>query len=140
MEGFHCFNADVCTEEGLTVQRQKFPRANGRGVSEQFLRSLELSEHSAVGAAHFDGRDVRTVDHLEPEDYYQLLDAGFRIPLTNGSDHPARIVGCARAYVKVDNEFSYARWIEGIRKGRTFVTSGPLLFLDGIAALETMQK
>ncbi|MEZ6089287.1 MAG: CehA/McbA family metallohydrolase [Pirellulaceae bacterium] len=70
-----------------------------------------------------------SLDQMEPEMYYRLLDCGFRLPLTNGSDHPARTLGAARAYVKVDGEFTYAKWIHGIRKGRTFTTSGPLIFL-----------
>lgn len=71
-----------------------------------------------------------SLDQLEPEMYYRLLDCGFRLPLTNGSDFPARTLGIARAYVKVDAPFSYDRWIEGIRRGRTFTTSGPLIQLS----------
>ncbi|MSR27174.1 MAG: hypothetical protein EXS06_09195 [Planctomycetaceae bacterium] len=69
-------------------------------------------------------------DQLGPADFERFLDCGFRIPLTNGSDHPARVVGAARAYVRIDGDFSYEKWIDGIRRGRTFTTSGPLLFLD----------
>ena len=70
-----------------------------------------------------------SLDQINPEDYYRFLDCGFRLPLTNGSDHPARVAGCARAYVEIDGEFSYEKWIDGIRKRRTFTTSGPLIFL-----------
>ncbi len=69
-----------------------------------------------------------SVDQIDVEDYYRLLDCGFQLPLTNGSDHPARIAGCARAYVQIEGEFDYEKWIDGIRCGRTFTTSGPLLF------------
>jgi hypothetical protein len=69
-------------------------------------------------------------DQLAPADYERFLDCGFRVPLTNGSDHPARVAGAARAYVRIDGDFSYEKWIDGIRRGRTFTTSGPLLFLD----------
>jgi hypothetical protein len=31
--------------------------------------------------------------------------------------------------VKIDGEFAYEKWIDGIRRGRTFTTSGPLLSL-----------
>lgn len=70
-----------------------------------------------------------SLDQLDPEHYYRFLDVGARIPLSNGSDHPARVVGCARVYVRVEGDFTYDRWIEGIRRGRTFTTSGPLLLL-----------
>jgi hypothetical protein len=70
-----------------------------------------------------------SLDQIDPDDYYRLLDCGFQLPLTNGSDHPARIAGCARAYVKIDGEFAYEKWIDGIRRGRTLTTSGPLLSL-----------
>ena len=70
------------------------------------------------------------LEQLEPEHYYRFLNAGFSVPLGNGSDHPARVLGCARMYVKVDGPFTYAAWLDGIRSGRTFTTSGPLLFLE----------
>ncbi|MEZ6039969.1 MAG: CehA/McbA family metallohydrolase [Planctomycetaceae bacterium] len=70
-----------------------------------------------------------SLDQMEPEMYYRLLDCGFRLPLTNGSDHPARPLGAARCYAKVDGQFYYPKWIEAVRQGRTFTTSGPLIFL-----------
>lgn len=69
------------------------------------------------------------LDQMDPPYYYRFLDCGFRIPLGNGSDHPARVAGCARVYVKVDGPFSYEGWIDGLRQARSFTTSGPLLFL-----------
>ncbi|MGL4511802.1 MAG: CehA/McbA family metallohydrolase [Lacipirellulaceae bacterium] len=71
-----------------------------------------------------------SIDQIEPDEYYRFLDCGFHLSLTNGSDHPARVLGCARAYVKVDGPFTYEKWIEGIRQCRTFTTSGPLLWLS----------
>ena len=70
-----------------------------------------------------------SLDQIHPHEYYDFLDCGFHLPLTNGSDHPARVLGCARAYVHVDGDFTYDKWIDGIRQCRTFTTSGPLLFL-----------
>ncbi len=71
-----------------------------------------------------------TIDQLPPEDYYDFLNAGFKIGLSNGSDHPARLAGEARVYTKVDGPFTYEKWLDGMRNGRTFTTSGPLLFLN----------
>jgi hypothetical protein len=70
-----------------------------------------------------------SLDQLDAENYYRFLDCGFRIPLSNGSDHPARLIGSARVYVKCDDGFTYAKWIDGIRRRQTFTSSGPLLFL-----------
>ena len=71
-----------------------------------------------------------SIDQLEPEDYYRFLDCGFHLPISNGSDHPARVAGCCRVYVKTELPFSYQRWCDGLKAGRTFTTSGPLLFLS----------
>ncbi|MFI4912225.1 MAG: CehA/McbA family metallohydrolase [Sedimentisphaeraceae bacterium JB056] len=70
-----------------------------------------------------------SLDQLMPENYYRFLDCGIRMPLTNGSDHPARPAGECRAYVKIDGDFTYQKWIDGIKAKRTFTTSGPLIFL-----------
>lgn len=78
--------------------------------------------HVALGLAD-------SLDQIDPERYYRFLNCGFHIGLTNGSDHPARVLGIVRAYVRVDGPFTYERWLDGVRAGRTFTTSGPLVGL-----------
>jgi hypothetical protein len=64
--------------------------------------------------------------------WYRLLNCGFRLPASAGTDcflnriH-SRLPGSDRAYVKIDNSFSYGEWIRNLKAGRSFVTSGPLL-------------
>lgn len=71
-----------------------------------------------------------SVDQLMPEHYYRFLDSGVHVPISDGSDHPARIAGEVRVYVKVDPAKPlFDGWIDGIRERNTFTTSGPLLFL-----------
>jgi hypothetical protein len=85
--------------------------------------------HVALGLAD-------SLDQLDAEHYYRFLNCGFHIGLSNGSDHPARVVGCARVYARMPRRdgkplpFTYERWIEAVRRGRTFTTSGPLLLLN----------
>jgi hypothetical protein len=64
--------------------------------------------------------------------WYDLLNCGFRIPCCGGTDallnqldqYPA---GGFRTYVNIGTEeFDYLAWLEGIRRGRTFATNGPL--------------
>lgn len=73
------------------------------------------------------------LDQLEPQHYYRFLDCGFQIGLGNGSDHPARLVGCCRVYVQTGElpgePISHRKWIDGLKAGRSFTTSGPILLL-----------
>src|SRR6185503_3423123 len=67
--------------------------------------------------------------------WHRLLNCGFRIPASGGTDCflnrvQSGLPGASRAYVRVDGEFSYAGWIQGLKAGRTFVTNGPMLEFD----------
>lgn len=69
--------------------------------------------------------------HYGLESYYAFLNCGFRLAPSAGSAngvHPAPL-GTSRVYVKLDRAFDYGQWMEGFRKGRTFVTNGPMLLL-----------
>jgi hypothetical protein len=63
------------------------------------------------------------------EIYYHALNSGLRIAPSAGSASGvlANPVGYNRAYVHLDGEPSYEKWMEGLRAGRSFVTNGPLL-------------
>jgi hypothetical protein len=63
--------------------------------------------------------------------YYALLDSGFRLRPTAGTAsgvHPVPL-GFGRVYVELDGPFRYERWLEGLDAGRSFVTTGPMLFV-----------
>lgn len=63
------------------------------------------------------------------QNYYTLLNCGFRLAPTAGTAsgvHPVPL-GFGRVYVHVDGSFSYDKWFRGLREGRSFVTTGPLL-------------
>ena len=62
--------------------------------------------------------------------WYAILNTGFRITPTAGTDYPcvgATIPGRERFYTKVEGPLTYENWLEGVRRGRTFVTNGPIL-------------
>jgi hypothetical protein len=61
--------------------------------------------------------------------WYSILNTGFRISPFAGTDYPfgATLPGRERFYTKVEGPFSYDKWLEGLRSGRTFVTNGPIL-------------
>src|SRR6185436_9759343 len=65
------------------------------------------------------------------QNYYSLLNCGLRMRPTAGCAsgvHPVPL-GFGRVYVNLDGEFSYDKWMKGLNDGRSFVTTGPMLFV-----------
>jgi len=66
--------------------------------------------------------------------WYRLLNCGFRLPAAGGTDAMANFaslrgpVGMNRVYVNVAaGPLNHALWLDGLKRGRTFATNGPLL-------------
>jgi hypothetical protein len=67
--------------------------------------------------------------------YYRVLNCGLKCAASAGSDSrmdvPRHAVsGGGKVYVRVAGELTYEKWIAAYKAGRTFVTNGPMLFLD----------
>lgn len=63
------------------------------------------------------------------KNYYALLNCGFDIMPSAGTAsgvHPVPL-GFGRVYVKLENGFNYDNWMEGLKAGRSFVTTGPMM-------------
>lgn len=65
------------------------------------------------------------------KNWHGFLNCGFHVPLVGGSgkDSNRIALGSVRTYARLQprEEFTYGHWIEAVRAGRTFVTTGPLL-------------
>ncbi len=61
--------------------------------------------------------------------WYRLLNCGFRIPITAGTDKMGNLVtvGANRVYAKIADKFTYEHWIQALTDGRTFVSNSPFL-------------
>jgi hypothetical protein len=61
--------------------------------------------------------------------WYRLLNCGFRIPITAGTDKMGNFVtlGANRTYALVNGAFNYENWVEALNKGQTFVSNSPFL-------------
>jgi len=61
--------------------------------------------------------------------YYHALNSGLRIPPSAGSASGVlpNPVGYNRVYVHLDGPLTYENWWEGLRRGQSFVSNGPLL-------------
>jgi len=61
--------------------------------------------------------------------WYRLLNCGFNIPVTAGTDKMGNFVtvGANRVYAQVEGEFNYENWIEALNEGKTFISNSPFL-------------
>ena len=59
--------------------------------------------------------------------FYRFMDIGLQVPFSTGTDW--FVYDFSRVYVRLEEPLSVERWLEGLRKGRSFITNGPLLEL-----------
>jgi hypothetical protein len=65
--------------------------------------------------------------------WYQTLNVGFRTRISGETDFPCITdsrVGQGRVYAKVDGELTYAKWLEAVRNGRSYVSDGRSHLMD----------
>ncbi len=66
--------------------------------------------------------------------WYLLLNCDLRVPLvgSSGKDSNTVALGAIRTYARLQSGegLDYKNWIEAVRRGRTFITNGPLLSLS----------
>jgi len=67
------------------------------------------------------------------QEWYGYLNNGYRVAVAGGTDKMAAscAVGSRRTYALLDRNraFTYDNWARAVRAGRTFATSGPLIYL-----------
>ena len=111
--------ADQTHAQGGTVVAAHFWGLNREAaalIATNRLDAIELKGHQ------------RPFPHSE---YYRALNCGYRLPLVGGTDKMSSdvAVGHWRTYVKLpdDEEFTYDSWCRNVARGRTFLTSGPII-------------
>lgn len=119
-----CDWCDQChRKNGLTVWANPFEPHGGEALVALILGKIDAIE--------YDGQPRK--QPLLPW-WYRLLNAGFRVPLVGGSgkDSNAIALGAMRTYAKLlDGEpLTYTNWINAVRTGRCFVTTGALVAFD----------
>jgi hypothetical protein len=109
---------------GLAVWVEPFCQGVGL-VGGESLVALVLGKIDAVEA----DADTRTQAFLPW--LYRLWNAGFLVPLVGGSgkDSNKTLLGSLRTYARytTGEPLTYKGWVESIRAGRTFATTGPLV-------------
>ena len=122
--------ADQCRErEGLAVAVH-FPYPTAELAADIVLGKIDAVELWPSDDA---GRSKIHFNTLRYLDWYRHLNCGYRLPAVGGTDKMGAYmpVGTNRAYAQIGRaEFSFGEWAKAVRKGNTFVSSGPLLFLQ----------
>ncbi len=95
----------------------------GQHAGAQFGLSLVLP-HGLL-----DFLEVLQFEQSRYDIWYKILNTGFRLSPTAGTDYPwgDSYPGRERFYTRVGGRFTVEKWIAAVRAGRTFVTNGPML-------------
>ena len=95
----------------------------------------ELPVDAALGVVHAtDLMCYNSDEDLSAELWYRLLNCGLRLSACAGTDalldNHTDPMGGERVYVQVDGPLTMQNWLEGLKRGRTFVTNGPMARLQ----------
>ncbi len=107
----------------------------GRADTPERMGSQEIPVDLALGLGDFFDVICFWYDELwNAEAYYRILNAGFRLAATGGTDNFSDVwrdpgPGASRTYAWLDGPLSVDSWLAAIRERRTFATNGPLLFM-----------
>jgi hypothetical protein len=101
------------------------------GIAHNHMHRGGVMANEAWGRARNKERfpDPQGNGYWTQEIYYHALNCGWRIPPSAGSASGVlpNPVGYNRVYVHLDGELTYAKWWDGLKAGRVFVSNGPLL-------------
>jgi hypothetical protein len=120
--------ADLCGQchrkGGLVVSTSFFAeqqRQVGESLADILLGEIDVVEVTAGAAELRHGL----------KSWEDLLRCGLHVPLAGGSAKScnAQLLGNARTYAQLlpGEEFAYKNWVEAVRAGRSFVTTGPFI-------------
>ena len=134
----HPLHLTVCDQthaQGGYVSWAHFPSWPGMegplDVAMEKLDGLEIL--CAIDPRGFPVFMREVVPELEANDglrlWYRLLNCGFRLTATAGTDKMTTFVtvGANRVFARVEGDFTYQNWIGALKAGRTFVTNSPVL-------------
>jgi hypothetical protein len=117
--------ADRCRENEGVVIAVHFPYPTAELAADVVLGKIDAVEVRTDASEAFNG--------LRFLDWYHYLNCGYRLPAFGGTDKMSAFVpaGAMRGYAWMgDDQFTFANWAKAVRRGNTFMTSGPLLLFQ----------
>jgi hypothetical protein len=117
--------ARQCHKQGGLVVLPHFPNPRLENAATIVEGEADAVEMTAWGDLY------SGINPYSLSDWYRYLNCGYLVAAVGGTDKMSALtaVGTARTYARTDprREFTYAAWMEAVRRGETFVTYGPLL-------------
>ena len=120
--------------DGYVIYRNFWEEARRQGALAGYAHWGTGSEAQTGLAVDLPHRLLNFLEILEAHDanydvWYNILNTGFRLTPTAGTDYGSvpSLPGRERFYTEIKGPLTFQAWLEGIRRGRTFVTNGPVL-------------
>ncbi|MCC7355366.1 MAG: CehA/McbA family metallohydrolase, partial [Anaerolineae bacterium] len=129
---------DACRAQGGLVVTQFMPTPHAEVVANIVLGKIEATEVRWFDFAPYvpPGGHWGDSPFVFPgiAQWYRYLNCGYRLPAVGGTDKMSNgmAVGALRTYARLgrQEEFNHEAWCRAIRRGHTFVSSGPLIELE----------
>ena len=106
----------------------------------------ELPIDAVLGAVQaVDLMSYNSDEELSTQLWYRLLNCGLKLSACVGTDalldRSTDPMGGGRVYVKLDGPLNMRSWLDGLKRGRTFVTNGPIprLRVEGRGSGDTLR-
>lgn len=129
------YHADAAHAQGGVVTWAHVGVNDGELAIDVALKKVDTLDVFTAGNAftqpnisHIAGRKL---PKLSPVDWwYKFLNTGFRLPATAGTDKMvnSQVTGSTRVYAHIaGGQFSYEHWLKAITRGKSFITTGPMI-------------
>lgn len=116
--------ADAVHAQGGLAVAVHFPLPYAEVAADIVAGRIDAVEMQALTPGA-DGPSIR--------EWYRFLSCGYRLPIIGGTDKMSAEIplGAIRTYARLDatRPVSFAGWVEAVRSGRTFVSSGSFIDL-----------
>lgn len=117
--------ARQCRKQGGLVVLPHFPNPRAEHAASIVSGDVDALEMTSWGNLY------SGIDPYSLADWYRYLNCGYLVAAVGGTDKmsASMAVGTVRTYAQIDSSepFTYATWMEAVRRANTFVTYGPLL-------------
>ncbi len=117
--------ARQCKKQGGLVVLPHFPNPRAEHAASIVSGDIDAIEMTSWGNLY------GGIDPYSISDWYRYLNCGYMVAAVGGTDKMSAdtAVGTVRTYAHIypDTPFTYATWMDAVRRAETFVTYGPLL-------------